>query len=212
MIIFTSDIIKQLARNGRATRQEQETNGKEIDHKPVIKVFNPVGSTKWLFTESDPDDPDRLFGLCDLGLGMPELGYASRNELEQLRIPIMLAGLPRGAMQLERDMGFTASHRLSVYARAAREALEITEHPTALERATEVLRAERKAESIEEKRRLALQRLEETKKFWLEELHRVFLSRAEEVRHTAEEQGAIGSELRKRYDAFIAAYYVARGG
>jgi hypothetical protein len=63
MIIFTAKIIATLAANGRATREEQERNDREIDHKPVLKIFNPCGSQTWLLTESDPDDPDRLFGL-----------------------------------------------------------------------------------------------------------------------------------------------------
>ena len=35
------------------------------DHVPVLKLFDPAGSATWLFTEMDPDHPDRLFGLCD---------------------------------------------------------------------------------------------------------------------------------------------------
>lgn len=34
------------------------------DHAPVSKLFTPwVGST-WLITEMDPEDEDRLLGLC----------------------------------------------------------------------------------------------------------------------------------------------------
>jgi Protein of unknown function (DUF2958) len=43
-------------------------------------------------SEMVPDDPDHLFGLCDLGL---ELGYVSLAELTPLRGPL---GLP-----VERD-------------------------------------------------------------------------------------------------------------
>ncbi len=46
------------------------------DHFPVVKLFTPDAAATWLISEADPDDPDRLFGLCDLGLGYPELGYA----------------------------------------------------------------------------------------------------------------------------------------
>jgi hypothetical protein len=45
----------------------------ERDHFPAVKLFTPDGSATWLLTEADPDDPDRLFGLSDLGLGFPEL-------------------------------------------------------------------------------------------------------------------------------------------
>src|SRR5882672_6773290 len=72
-----------------------------VDHKPVVKIFTADAAATWLFTESDPDDPDRLFGLCDLGLGAPELGYASLTELLAIRGYL---GLP-----VQRDMHFAAS-------------------------------------------------------------------------------------------------------
>jgi hypothetical protein len=42
-----------------------------IDFPPVVKLFTPDAGTTWLLTEIDPDDPDRAFGLCDLGSGFP---------------------------------------------------------------------------------------------------------------------------------------------
>jgi hypothetical protein len=82
------------------------------DHPPVLKLFTPDGAATWLISEVDPDDPDRLFGLCDLGLGSPELGYVSLAELTALRGPL---GLP-----VERDAYFVADKPLSIYASAAR--------------------------------------------------------------------------------------------
>jgi len=84
----------------------------ERDHFPAVKLFTPDGSATWLLTEADPDDPDRLFGLCDLGLGFPELGYVSLQELSQLRGRL---GLP-----VERDNYFVADKPLSAYAEDAR--------------------------------------------------------------------------------------------
>ncbi len=56
----------------------------------------------------------RLFGLCDLGLGCPELGYLMLSEIEDVRGKL---GLP-----VERDLYFKAEHRLSTYAKIARHA------------------------------------------------------------------------------------------
>jgi hypothetical protein len=84
----------------------------ERDHMPVVKIFTPDAGATWLLSESDPDDPDRLFGLCDLGLGCPELGYVSLKELTALRGPL---GLP-----VERDKHFVGAKPLSVYADDAR--------------------------------------------------------------------------------------------
>jgi Protein of unknown function (DUF2958) len=83
------------------------------DHIPVAKLFSPDGAATWLISEADPDDPDRLFGLCDLGLGFPELGYVSLAEITALRGPL---GLP-----VERDLNFVADKPLSAYATQARE-------------------------------------------------------------------------------------------
>jgi hypothetical protein len=82
------------------------------DPAPVLKLFTPDAAATWLVSEVDPDDPDRLFGLCDLGLGFAELGYVSLAELSDLRGPL---GLP-----VERDLHFAADKPLSAYAAEAR--------------------------------------------------------------------------------------------
>jgi Protein of unknown function (DUF2958) len=62
--------------------------------------------------EIDPDDEARCFGLCDLGLGCPEMGWADPPEIEALRGPLRLP--------VERDLYFRAGKPLSGYAREAR--------------------------------------------------------------------------------------------
>lgn len=57
---------------------------------PTVKVFNPSGAATWWLSEyglDDPTDPESgvLFGLCDLGMGFPELGYVSLADLEAVR-------------------------------------------------------------------------------------------------------------------------------
>jgi hypothetical protein len=83
-----------------------------LDFQPVVKLFTPDGNATWLLTELNPDI-DLAFGLCDLGLGEPELGYVSLLELAAVRGP---RGLP-----LERDLYFTPTRTLSAYAELARE-------------------------------------------------------------------------------------------
>ena len=77
-----------------------------------MKLFTPDAGATWLLTELDPSDPDRAFGLCDLGLGFPELGYVSLVELAAVR--------GRFGLPVERDLHFTADRPLSDYADAAR--------------------------------------------------------------------------------------------
>jgi Protein of unknown function (DUF2958) len=57
-------------------------------------------------------DDDLAFGLCDVGLGCPELGYVALSELAALRGKL---GLP-----VERDLHFIASKTISGYANEAR--------------------------------------------------------------------------------------------
>lgn len=85
-----------------------------MDFEPVVKVFTPDAGANWLLTEIDPDDADMAFGLCDLGLGCPELGYVSLAELGAVRGRL---GLP-----VEVDRFFRPDRPLSAYAAAARAA------------------------------------------------------------------------------------------
>jgi len=124
MTLLTKTTFETLLRNGRI-RQELEADGRaEADFRPVVKLFTPDAARTWLLTEIDPDDDDIAFGLRDLGMGFPELGNVSIRELSALRGKL---GFP-----VERDLHFTATHTLSVYAAAARIAETITEDADAL--------------------------------------------------------------------------------
>lgn len=130
MKLLTNDIRERLLRNGR-TRQVRENDLRGEDFPPVVKLFTPDAGCTWLLTELDPQEPDIAFGLCDLGMGYPELGYVSLAELASVRGKL---GLP-----IERDLHFTATHPLSVYAHAARVAEAITEDEQALAKAAAAL-------------------------------------------------------------------------
>ena len=92
----------------------RSARGEDIDPPPVVKLFTPDAGATWLLTELDPADPDRAFGLCDLGLGCPELGWVSLAELATIR--------GRFGLPLERDLHFVADRPLSAYAAAAQAA------------------------------------------------------------------------------------------
>ena len=106
MKLFTQAQRRELIANG-----ERSAAGQHIDPQPVVKLFTPDAGATWLLTELDPGEPDRAFGLCDLGLGCPELGYVSITELAGVHGRL---GLP-----IERDLYFTANRPLSEYAAEA---------------------------------------------------------------------------------------------
>src|SRR3954453_14860443 len=85
--------------------------GETIDPPPVVKLFTPDASATWLLTELDPADPDRAFGLVDLGRGGPGLGWVSPAEIATVRGRL---GLP-----VERDLHFDSDRPLSAYAEEA---------------------------------------------------------------------------------------------
>ena len=110
MKLLTKTIIQQLIQNGFDQEPVRGTD-QEMDFKPAIKLFTPDANCTWLLTELDPHDHDITFGLCDLGMGSPELGSVRISELEQIRGPL---GLP-----VEKDLHFKADKTLMCYAREA---------------------------------------------------------------------------------------------
>lgn len=106
--LLTAALRCQLLLNGHKSRSQLD-----FDPVPVVKLFTPDGSATWLLTELNPDNPDLAFGLCDLGLGSPELGYVSLAEIASIRGRL---GLP-----VERDRWFSTTDPLSIYIQRARQ-------------------------------------------------------------------------------------------
>jgi hypothetical protein len=106
--LLTAEQTAAMLANGR-----RSAAGEQIDPYPVVKLFTPDAAATWLLTELDADDPDIAFGLCDLGMGFPELGSVRLSEIEQVC----------GAFGLvvERDGHFLATKSLSAYAEEARQ-------------------------------------------------------------------------------------------
>jgi Protein of unknown function (DUF2958) len=110
MTLFTKAQTEQLIANCQAQIVRMDNDQSDIDFEPVVKLFTPDAQCTWLLTELGLDDI--AFGLCDLGMGTPELGFVSMSELRALRGPL---GLP-----VERDLHFDADKTLSAYATEAR--------------------------------------------------------------------------------------------
>ena len=100
-MLITKEIERALAANMKLP---------EAQRVPVVKFFGG-GACTWLISEIEGDT---MFGLCDLGMGCPELGYVSLEELKGIAFPPF--GLP-----VERDLYFKADKTLSAYADEARQ-------------------------------------------------------------------------------------------
>jgi hypothetical protein len=90
MKLFNKTIDRQLFK--------QYTLGSDLSKQEVVvKIFNPVANGTWFVLNSDPEDPDYLWAIVDLGYGA-EIGSVSRSELENYR--------GRFGLGFERDLSF----------------------------------------------------------------------------------------------------------
>ncbi len=102
----------------KTEREELIENGRKSyltgddDFMPVVKLFLPDGAATWLLTEISDEDGDLAYGLCDLGLGSPEIGQVSLSEIDAIRSP--------NGLRVEKDKSFRAKRSLLEYARLAR--------------------------------------------------------------------------------------------
>ena len=102
MKLFTEAHRAKLLANGVAS-----ANDPSNDPRPVVKLFTPDAGATWLVTEIDPEDHNRLWALCDLGMGFAEYGTVWLPEIEALRGKL---GLP-----VEREYHFKAEGPISAY-------------------------------------------------------------------------------------------------
>lgn len=101
MKLFTKGIDKKLF--------AQFPKGGSLEGQKVIaKVFNPYGRGRWYIMNSDPDEPDYLWGIVQLFDGEPEVGSFSREELENIKVGAF-------KLPLERDLYFDERDAMEVY-------------------------------------------------------------------------------------------------
>lgn len=106
MTLLTDEERAEMLGHGAAAAR-----GERRDPLPIVKLFTPDASATWLLTELDPIDGDTAYGLCDAGIGFPELGTIRISDLEAMRGP-------RG-MPVARDTQFVPRLTLSNYVRLA---------------------------------------------------------------------------------------------
>lgn len=114
---MTHDLITSEQRALMLAYGLRSAEGEDHDPHPVVKLFIPGTDCVWLLTELDPEDPDIAFGLCDLGMGFPELGSVRLSEIASTRELIGVAP--------QQDRAFRPDGPLSAYAARARAAERI---------------------------------------------------------------------------------------
>ncbi len=100
MKLFTKEIDKKLF--------AQYPKGNNLEEQNVVsKVFNPYGKGRWYFLNSDPEDPDYLWAIVQMG-DVVEIGSVSRKELESIRVSPF-------RFPLERDLGFRGTNAYELW-------------------------------------------------------------------------------------------------
>ncbi|KIL06300.1 lipoprotein [Stutzerimonas stutzeri] len=106
--LITEDERAWLLAHGQA-----RADGHAIDPLPVVRLFTPDAHATWLLAALDPADGDTAWGVCDVGIGMPELGTIKLSDLASIvgprKQPVM------------RDRYFQAVRPLSEYLRLMQE-------------------------------------------------------------------------------------------
>lgn len=118
MKLLTEEQYKMLIENGQPENRDK-------DHPPVVKLYIPFTGCTWLLNEIEPETPNIAFGLCDLGMGFPEMGYVDLNEIHETAIHLRLPA--------ENDRHFVGKYPLTVYWRASLINSVITEDENLLQ-------------------------------------------------------------------------------
>lgn len=91
MKLFSKEIDKKLF--------SQYSKGSDLDNQVVVtKIFNPYGKGRWFLLNSDPQNPDYVWAIVQMG-DIVEMGSVLRSELESVRVTPF-------RFPLERDLSF----------------------------------------------------------------------------------------------------------
>jgi len=90
--------VLKLTKQQTAKLQKQYPLGSSFDQKVIVKVFNPYGAGTWYLINQDPNDPNYLWCVAEIG-HEHEMGSVSLSELQSIRVKPF--NLP-----LERDLYF----------------------------------------------------------------------------------------------------------
>ena len=121
--ITHTDVLEVLGNGHFATLRENSKNSRRSEHdpQPVVHLYLTETCHQWLLTEIDGDDV--AFGLCDLGVGCPELGYVDLHEV--LAAALSVSREQRRNIELRCNSTFRAIAPLTRYVEQARRAQRI---------------------------------------------------------------------------------------
>ncbi len=102
MKLLTKELAEEL--------QKQYLMGSDMEQSVICKFFDPAGSWSWYALNSDPDDPDYIWGIVK-GFEV-EIGSFSLSELQEYK--------GRLGIGIERDLYFKSMKAKDLWAKLMR--------------------------------------------------------------------------------------------
>ena len=91
---FFFEKIEELSNTFNTMHKTYEQDGK--GDEAIVHLHYFRGDMDWFITEKDMEDEQiQAFGLCDLGMGCPELGYVSLVELAENNVELDFYWTPK---------------------------------------------------------------------------------------------------------------------
>ncbi|UTV80115.1 zincin-like metallopeptidase domain-containing protein [Acidithiobacillus sp. YTS05] len=108
---FYSDKMRELRDIIRAMPETYQTDGLPDEQRPVsLRYFGP-GNQQWFIIEKDSGDPEnadfrqtQAYGLADLGMGFPEMGYINIEEITRTGAEIDYHFEPTTLLEVKRSL------------------------------------------------------------------------------------------------------------
>ena len=115
------DELKVVADHVRNSEEKQFFRAKLVELAEIVKTMPRVygqdgkgdqaivylhyfkGGCDWHITETN--SPDECFELCDLGMGFPEIGYVSVQELVRCNVELDLHWTPKTLGEVKKERG-----------------------------------------------------------------------------------------------------------
>lgn len=107
---FYSDKMRELSAIVKSMPSTYETDGKSDAERPVsLRYFGP-GDQQWFIIEKDRGDPEnkdfgqtQAFGLADLGMDFPEMGYINIEEITRLGAELDYHFTPTTLLEVKKE-------------------------------------------------------------------------------------------------------------
>ena len=111
--LYNKTELALLQSNYETNEEARNYDGNTVDFQPVVKWFDQLSRATWLISEVD-DTETMAFGLCDLGMGFPEMGSVSIDDINSIKLV--------DSYRIVKDIHWQAFQSLTQYANDARRA------------------------------------------------------------------------------------------